>query len=45
MADALVGMAWFNGLSRVERTYWLDVAGSACPDAASAAFQAGVPGP
>jgi len=45
VADALVGMAWFNGLSRVERTYWLDVAGSACPAAAWAAFQSGVPGP
>jgi hypothetical protein len=45
VADALVGMAWFNGLSRAERTYWLDVAGSACPAAAWAAFQSGVPGP
>ena len=45
VADALVGMSWFNGLSRAERTYWLDVAGSACPAAAWAAFQSGVPGP
>ena len=45
VADALVGMAWFNGLSRSERAYWLDVAGSACPAAAWAAFQSGVPGP
>jgi hypothetical protein len=45
VADALVGMAWWNGLSRAERTYWLDVAGSACPAAAWAAFQSGIPGP
>ena len=45
VADALVGMAWWNGLSQSERAYWLDVAGSACPAAAWAAFQSGVPGP
>ena len=44
-AEALIGMSWFNGLSRSERAYWLDVAGSACPAAAWAAFQSGVPGP
>ena len=45
VADALVGMAWWNGLSQSERAYWLDVAASACPAAAWAAFQSGIPGP
>ena len=45
VADALVGMAWFNGLSRSERAYWLEVAGSAAPADAWRAFQSGIPGP
>ena len=45
VADALVGMAWFNGLSPSERAYWLEVAGSAAPADAWRAFQSGIPGP
>ena len=41
VADALVGVAWFNGLSRAERAYWLELAGSARPADAWRAFQAG----
>jgi hypothetical protein len=43
--DALVGIAWFNGLSHSERAYWLEVAESATPADAWRAFQSGVPGP
>ena len=45
VADALVGMAWFNGLSQSERTYWLEAADSAAPADAWRAFQSGIPGP
>ena len=45
VADALVGMAWFNGLSPSERAYWLEVAGSTAPADAWRAFQSGIPGP
>ena len=41
VADALVGMAWWNGLTPTRRRYWLDVAGSARPADAWRAFQAG----
>lgn len=45
VADALVGMAWWNGLSQSERTYWLEAADSAVPADAWRAFQSGIPGP
>ena len=45
VAAALVGMAWFNGLSRAERTYWLEVARAACPAAAWRTVHSGAPGP
>lgn len=38
--DAAKGMAWFNGLSRSERAFWLDLAGSAVPADAWAAWKA-----
>ena len=41
VADALVGMSWFNGLTPTRRREWLDVAGSARPADAWRAFQAG----
>lgn len=41
VADALMGVAWFNGLSRAERAYWLELAGSARPADAWRAFQSG----
>jgi hypothetical protein len=40
-AEALIGMSWFNGLSRSERAYWLELAGSARPADAWRTFQAG----
>ena len=40
-ADALVGMARWNGLTRAERVYWLDVAGPAVPADGWRAFQTG----
>lgn len=40
-AEALVGMAWWNGLTRTERARWLEIAGSARPADAWRAFQAG----
>ena len=40
-ADAPVGMIWWNGLTRAERAYWLDVAGSAVPAEGWRSFQAG----
>ena len=38
-ADELAGMAWWNGLSEVERAYWLGVAGSAIVAEAWRAFK------
>ena len=43
--EARLGMAWWNGLTRAERAYWLDVAGSTVPADAWRAFQAGAPPP
>ena len=40
-ADALVGMLWWNELTRAERAYWLDVVGTAVPSDGWRAFQAG----
>ena len=40
-ADAELGMAWYNRLSRAERALWHRVAGSAVPADAWAAFQSG----
>ena len=40
-ADAELGMRWWNGLAPARRRHWLDVAGSARPAAAWAAFQSG----
>ena len=37
--EAEVGIAWFNRLTRAERRYWLDVAGSARPVDAFRAYQ------
>lgn len=39
-ADAETGMAWYNGLSKAERAHWHDVAGSAVPADAWAAWKA-----
>ena len=39
-ADATRGIAWYNGLSRAERGYWLDAAGSAVPADAWRAYKA-----
>ena len=39
--DAELGMAWYNRLSRAERTLWHRVAASAVPADAWRAFQAG----
>ena len=41
-ADAKIGIAWYNRLSRAERTLWHRVAGSAVPADCWRAFQAGV---
>ena len=40
-ADARIGMTWWNGLTPARRRHWLDVAGSARPADAWAAFQSG----
>ena len=40
-ADAELGMAWWNALAPERRRHWLDVAGSARPADAWAAFQSG----
>ena len=40
LADALLGMAWWNGLSEGERARWLDAADSAVPADAWAAYKA-----
>lgn len=45
LTDALTGMAWFNALSREERAYWLEAAGSAVPADAWRKFQSGYPPP
>jgi hypothetical protein len=42
-ADAEVGMAWHNRLSKAERLRWHRLAGSAVPADAWAAFQGGAP--
>ncbi|MGH8325554.1 MAG: hypothetical protein ACRET2_02205 [Steroidobacteraceae bacterium] len=39
--NARAGIAWWNNLSRAERRYWLERAGSAVPADAWRAFQAG----
>ena len=39
-ADALLGMAWYNGLTRRERSEWHQRAGSAVPADAWAAYKA-----
>lgn len=43
--EALVGLTWFNGLSRSERAHWLEVAASARPVDAYRAFCSGGPKP
>ena len=40
-ADAELGMAWYNRLSKAERLHWHRVASSAVPADAWRAFQAG----
>ena len=40
-ADAELGIAWYNRLSRAERLHWHRVASSAVPADAWRAFQAG----
>ncbi len=40
VADGLVGLSWFNGLSRQERAYWLERARSACPADAWSCYKA-----
>ena len=40
-ADAEMGIAWYNGLSKAERLHWHRVAASAVPADAWRAFQAG----
>lgn len=37
--EAEVGMAWWNRLTKSQRRYWLDVAGSARPVDAYRAYQ------
>ena len=37
--DSDVGMAWWNRLTKAERRYWLDVAGSVRPVDAFRAYQ------
>lgn len=39
LRDAVRGVEWFNSLDRAERAHWLDVAGSAVPADAWAAFK------
>jgi len=39
--DTSAGMAWFNGLSPVERRYWLETANSARPADAWRAYKSG----
>jgi hypothetical protein len=39
--DALLGMTWWNRITRPERAYWLDVADSFVPADAWAAFKRG----
>jgi hypothetical protein len=41
--DDLLGMRWFNGLTRQERAVWLDRANSAAPVDAWRAYQAAQP--
>ncbi len=38
-ADELAGMAWWNGLDKSERAYWLAEARSAVPAEAWATYQ------
>ena len=40
-ADAELGMAWYNGLTKAERLHWHRVAASAVPADAWRAFQSG----
>ena len=40
--DALLGITWWNRISRVQRAHWLEVAGSFVPADAWAAFKRGV---
>ena len=44
LQDAVTGIRWFNGLPKAERRRWLDVAGSAVPADAWAAFKRGQEG-
>lgn len=39
--DALLGIIWWNRISRAERAHWLEVAGSYVPAEAWAAFKSG----
>ena len=39
LRDAVAGIQWFNALSRAERAHWLEIAGSAVPADAWAAFK------
>ena len=43
LLDAMRGIGWFNCLSPTERRYWLDVAGSAVPADAWAAYKRSTP--
>ena len=40
--DEKDGIAWWNGLTEVARSYWLSVAGSAVPADAWAAYKRSV---
>lgn len=40
LVDALRGMEWWNGLTRAERSRWLQIADSATPADAWQAFKA-----
>jgi len=44
-SEALDGIAWWNGLTENMRLYWLNVAGSAVPADARAAYLASVSPP
>jgi hypothetical protein len=45
LEDAEMGIRWWNGLTQAERAHWLEVAGSAVPADAWAAFKMGESAP